>query len=129
MSNLFTHPIHLGLGAKALPQPEFPRASWYDDYAARHAVDENEGRLVSLHTFGESWDSWEMHPAGDEVVVCLKGAMTLHQELVDGSKPTVTLGEGDYAINPPGAWHTVDVSGDATALFITVGLGTQHRPR
>jgi quercetin dioxygenase-like cupin family protein len=129
MSNLFTHPIHLGLGAKALPQPEFTGMGWYRDYVARHAADGNEGRLVSLYTFKESWDSWEMHPAGDEVVVCLKGTMTLHQELADGTKQTVTLGEGDYAINPPGAWHTIDVGGDATAVFITAGLGTQHRPR
>ena len=42
---------------------------------------------------------------------------------------TVTLGPGDYAINPPGAWHTADVEEEAAALFITAGLGTEHRPR
>ena len=26
-------------------------------------------------------------------------------------------------------WHTADVAGPATALFITAGLGTRHRPR
>ena len=45
----------------------------------------------------------------------------------DGS--TVELGEGQYAINEPGVWHTADVAGEATALFITAGLGTEHRPR
>jgi hypothetical protein len=55
--------------------------------------------------------------------------MTLHQQLADGSESTVTLGPGEYAINPPGAWHTADIDGEATALFITPGLGTQHRPR
>ncbi len=127
--NLFTHPLHLGLGATAIPQPEFTGMEWYEGYIARHAGDGKEGRLVSLYTFSESWDSWEMHPAGDEVVVCTAGRITLHQEMVDGSKATVTIGPGEYAINPPGAWHTADVEGEATALFITSGLGTEHRPR
>jgi hypothetical protein len=39
------------------------------------------------------------------------------------------LGPGDYAINPPGSWHTADVAEPVTALFITVGEGTSHRPR
>jgi len=60
---------------------------------------------------------------------CVAGRMTLHQEMADGSKASVTIGAGDYAINPPGAWHTADIDGEATALFITAGMGTQHRPR
>ena len=127
--SLFTFPIHLGLGAKALPQPEFTGLEWYEAYAARAAADGAEGRLVSLYTFAESWDSWEMHPAGDEVVLCTAGSLTLHQEHPDRTTATVTLGPGDYAINPPGVWHTADVAGEATALFITAGAGTQHRPR
>jgi hypothetical protein len=55
--------------------------------------------------------------------------MTLHQERADGSKHSVQLGTGEYAINEPGTWHTADVTGKATALFITAGVGTQHRPR
>lgn len=127
--SLFTHPVHLGLGATALAQPEFTGLEWYEGYAERTAADGREGRLVSMYRFDESWDMWEMHPVGDELVLCIEGAMTLHQELADGEKRTVTLGPGDYAINPPGAWHTADVEGSATALFITSGEGTQHRPR
>jgi quercetin dioxygenase-like cupin family protein len=41
----------------------------------------------------------------------------------------VTLRAGDYAINPPGVWHTADVAGETTALFITAGMGTENRPR
>lgn len=122
-------PLHLGLGASAVPQPEFAGIDWYEDYAARHASDGAEGRLVSLHTFAESWPSWEMHPAGAEVVVCTAGEMTLIQERVGGTQDSVTLRAGDYAINLPGVWHTADVAGTATALFITAGLGTEHRPR
>lgn len=124
------YPLHLGLGASAVPQPEFTGAmEWYGDYVARHAADGAEGRLVSLHSFDESWDSWEMHPAGDEVVVCLAGEITLLREFADGSSDAVTLAAGHYAINPPGAWHTADVTASARCLFITAGLGTQHRSR
>jgi mannose-6-phosphate isomerase-like protein (cupin superfamily) len=127
--SLFTHPVHLGLGATAAIQPAFSGMEWYEDYATRSASDGIEGRLVSLYTFTENWDSWEMHPSGAEVVLCTAGAMTIHQEMADGSRATVTLGPGDYAINPPGVWHTADVEGEATALFITAGFGTEHRPR
>lgn len=129
MPNLFTHPLHLGLGATAVPQPEFTGMEWYDGYSARTEADGAEGRLVSLYTFTEDWTSWECHPGGHEVVLCTAGRMTLHQEMADGSKASVSIGPGEYAINPPGAWHTADVEGEATALFITAGMGTTHRPR
>ncbi len=127
--NLFTHPIHLGLGAKALVQPAFTGMDWYSAYGERHDGDGAEGRLVTMYRFTQSWDSWEMHPAGDEVVLCIDGQMTLHQEHADGTIATVTIGPGEYVVNPPGCWHTSDVEADATALFITAGLGTEHRPR
>lgn len=129
MPSLFTTPIHLGLGALAEVQPDFTGMAWYADYAARTAADGDEGRLVTMYRFTESWDMWEMHPNGHEVVVCLSGEMTLHQEMADGSNATVAIGPGDYVINPPGAWHTADVAAKATALFITAGMGTAHRPR
>lgn len=125
---LAENPIHLGLGATAIGQPKFNGMEWYAGYGQRHAADGIEGRLVSMHTFSQSWDVWEMHPKGAEVVVCTSGQITLVQE-VDGDEKRTTLNEGEYAINPPGVWHTADVKSPATALFITAGLGTEHRPR
>ena len=123
-------PIHLGLGASAYVEPEFTGdMSWYEAYGARHAADGAEGRLVSLHRFTENWDMWEMHPKGSEVVLCLSGAMTLHQEGPSGSVEQTVLEAGHYAINSPGVWHTADVTGEASALFMTAGEGTEHRPR
>jgi quercetin dioxygenase-like cupin family protein len=61
--------------------------------------------------------------------LCTAGTMTLHQEKADGSTQSLHLGPGDYAINEPGTWHSADVVGEATVLFITAGAGTQHRPR
>ena len=125
---LSAHPVHLGLGASAVSEPEFTGMDWYAGYGERHASDGREGRLVSLFTFGSSWDSWEMHPEGYELVVCTAGSMTLVQE-VDGDEVRTTLGPGEYAINEPGVWHTADVNSPATVMFVTAGLGTQHRPR
>jgi Cupin domain len=128
-ARLDTRFIHLGLGATAETLPPFTGMEWYEAYGARAAADGIEGRLVSQYTFTESWAAWEMHPAGAEVVICTAGAMTLIQEHPDGQVTQTALTAGDYAINPPGIWHTADIAGSATAIFITAGEGTQHRPR
>jgi quercetin dioxygenase-like cupin family protein len=122
-------PLHLGLGGKAVAQPEFTGMEWFAGYVDRNAADGREARLVSLYSFSESWTSWERHPVGDEAVICTAGEITLIQELPDGTTESVALRAGDYAINPRGVWHTADVAGHATALFITAGVGTEHRPR
>jgi quercetin dioxygenase-like cupin family protein len=70
-----------------------------------------------------------MHPAGDEVVCCLQGQMTLHQQMPDGTTASYELGAGEYAINPRGAWHTADAEAPVVALFITAGKDTTNRPR
>jgi len=129
MPALDTHFLHLGRGATAVPQPEFTGGAWYQGYGERHDNDGADGRLVSMYRSTESWTEWEMHPAGEEVVICTAGAITLVQEFAEGGTATVTLGPGDYAVNPRGCWHTADVSGSATCIFITAGLGTEGRPR
>ncbi len=127
--NIFNQPIHLGIGASAIEQPPFAGTECYKDYADRHNADGAEGRLVSAHEFTENWAHWEMHPNGEEVLVCLSGQINLHQQLTDETTQSVILKQGDYAINPRGIWHSADVSGEATVLFITAGLDTQHKPR
>jgi quercetin dioxygenase-like cupin family protein len=128
--DLASRPIHLGLGASAEVEPEFTGdMQWYRDYEDRHTADGAEGRIVGIHTFTESWGMWEMHPAGCEVVLCTAGTMTLLQELPDGQVQKTTLNPGQYAINAPGVWHTADIESEATAIFITAGMGTEHRPR
>lgn len=123
------NPIHLGRGATAIPQPDFTGGmAWYMAYGERHGGDGTDGRLLSMHTFEEPWDSWEMHPSGAEVVVVTAGELTLIQEL-DGAERRIRLSAGEYAINPPGVWHTADADAPVTALFVTTGDGTENRPR
>ncbi len=122
-------PIHLGRSGTMTSEPPFGRdMSWYVDYAARHADDGTEGRLVGVMSFTEDWKGWERHPAGGELVYCISGRMILHQEMADGVV-TTELDAGQYAINPPGIWHTADIPEPATALFITAGMGTENRVR
>lgn len=128
---LAARPIHLGPGPSAVPQPAFTGAmEWYAGYGARHGADGPEGRLVAAHTFERSWTSWERHPAGPEVVFVVAGSLVVIQE-IGGQERRLTLRAGEYGINPAGVWHTADVEGGSpcTALFITPGEGTEHRPR
>lgn len=127
------HFVHLGLGATTIPLPRHTGdVSWYAEYGQRHADDGTDGRLVSMHTFSESWDTWEMHPNGSELVLCVAGSVMLTQEARDGTVSTVTISAGEAVVNAPGVWHTADLvegAADPTVVFITAGVGTQMRDR
>lgn len=89
--------------------------------------DFKEKRLVSHYTFEQDWNSWEMHPAGEEVVCLLSGQVNFVLEQ-DGRERTVSLNTpGDYILVPRGTWHTAKVYTRSSVLFITPGEGTQHR--
>ena len=127
--DLTTTPIHLGLGSRALPIEGF---AWHPEvleaYGAAVADDGPDGRLVMVFEGSASWDSWERHPAGAEVVICLSGRMTVIRE-IDGDHDRVELGPHEAMINPAGVWHTADVHQPGLFMTITPGLGTEHRPR
>lgn len=85
------------------------------------------GRLVSAYRFDGDWASWERHPAGEELVVMLEGAMTLALETPEGER-RMRVEQGEAFLIPKGFWHRgVDCAG-AKALFVTEGEGTEHRP-
>jgi mannose-6-phosphate isomerase-like protein (cupin superfamily) len=120
--------IHLGVGSTATPLPDF---AWSPEYLAgyqeRFAADGAEGRLICVMSQEETWDSWERHPAGDEVVVLLSGRVDLVQDL-DGAEHVVELQPGQAVINPAGVWHTARVHEPGVALFVTPGRGTESKP-
>ncbi|MGI9592082.1 MAG: cupin domain-containing protein [Myxococcota bacterium] len=85
-------------------------------------------RMLALLAFESDWSSWEMHPAGDEVLVLLSGAVDLILERGEGPQ-RVSLRDGACAVVPRGVWHTADVVEPARVLHLTLGQGTEHRPR
>jgi mannose-6-phosphate isomerase-like protein (cupin superfamily) len=85
------------------------------------------GWLVATFPMGASWDVWEVHPEGDEVVLLLAGAIDLVLERA-GGLDVVALTAGRAAIVPAGTWHTAVVREPGVALHVTWGAGTDHRP-
>jgi mannose-6-phosphate isomerase-like protein (cupin superfamily) len=116
--------LHLTDGPDVAPVPVGP------DFWQRleERTDLADGRLVMAVRQSEDWPQWEMHPAGEEVVVQLSGAMALVLEEPGGER-TVEVGAGEAVIVPRGIWHRGLVRAPGNALFITRGAGTQHRPR
>jgi len=130
-ARLDEYPVHLGADGSVAPLPRFTGAGeWYGEYERRFLADGPAGRLVSWHRFDSSWTEWEMHPNGEELVVCLSGPVSFVQE-IDGRSRAVSLQAGEWLINPAGVWHTADIAGGDTVvcLFITSGIGTSSRPR
>jgi quercetin dioxygenase-like cupin family protein len=120
--------VHLGLGSRAVPLPDF---AWTPEYMERYrtesAGDGGEGRLVCIVAQDATWDGWERHPAGEELVVLLSGRLDVIQDL-EGGRNLVELHPGEALINPTGVWHTAVVHEPGQALFITPGDGTEHKP-
>ncbi|MEV6332410.1 cupin domain-containing protein [Streptomyces sp. NPDC051909] len=127
--DLRTTPVHLGLGSTARLVEGF---AWDPEtlqaYSAAVAADGAEGRMVMIFDGDGPGDHWESHPAGDELIVCLSGSVTVTRDL-DGVPDRVLLGPGEATVNPAGVWHAVDMTGPTSILTITAGLGTDHRPR
>lgn len=86
------------------------------------------GRLVSAYRFSGDWPSWERHPAGDELVLQLSGAMDFVLEEGGGRERTLSLRGRAAVVVPRGVWHTARVFEPSEALFVTRGEGTEHRP-
>ncbi|MFI5046117.1 MAG: cupin domain-containing protein [Acidimicrobiia bacterium] len=127
--DLSTTCVHLGLGARVDLLPDFEWTPEYlTAYRDRTEGDGDDGRLVGYFEQGVSWDSWERHPGGEELVVLVSGRVDLFQE-IDGEVHKVELTPGTAVVNPRGVWHTADVHDPGHALFITPGRGTEVRPR
>ena len=88
--------------------------------------DNFKGRvLVSCFSFDSDWETWEMHPAGDEVGCLLSGRVSFEFE---GRGHVGELAEpGQFLIVPRGTWHTAHTGVPTTMLFVTPGEGTQNK--
>jgi hypothetical protein len=71
---------------------------------------------------------WEMHPAGDEILLALSGAAELVLDFASGEKRVSLTRETPCYIVPQGIWHRLLVREPGLLMFLTAGTGTQHRP-
>ncbi len=85
------------------------------------------GRLVGTFHNAQDWDIWEMHPAGDELVCLLSGAIGVVLDEERGER-VIDLEPGQTCIVPRGVWHRAVVRRPGDTLHITRGEGTRHRP-
>ncbi|MFZ0251678.1 MAG: cupin domain-containing protein [Acidimicrobiales bacterium] len=118
--------VHLGPGSRATPLPDFDWAQ-VEAYRTRFVGDGREGRLVCVVAQDATWDGWERHPSGEELVYLVSGRIDLVQE-IDGAEHVVELRPGQAVINPANVWHTARVHEPGVGLFITPGDGTEFRP-
>lgn len=82
--------------------------------------------LVSEHRFERDWDTWEIHPAGDEILYLLEGKAVLHL-LVDGEERRIAFDRpGSALVVPRDTWHTAKVGAPCRILFVTPGEGTRN---
>ena len=92
-------------------------------------IELHSGRLVTLFHIQntDEWVHWEMHPAGDELVYLLAGAIDLVLQAENGER-IIALRARAAGIIPRGVWHRAIVHTPSDLLFITRGAGTQLRP-
>ena len=83
--------------------------------------------LVAVHSFDSDWRTWEMHPAGDEVVCLLEGQVDLVLATPDGESASSLSRSGEFIVVPKATWHTARVHAPTRMLFITPGEGTENR--
>jgi mannose-6-phosphate isomerase-like protein (cupin superfamily) len=86
------------------------------------------GTMISAGAGAGDWTTWEMHPAGAEVLVILEGAPRIWLEHPDGRLEAISANAGATVIVPKGAWHRVECEGPHKILYVTYGAGTAHRP-
>ena len=131
MSNAFDiskTPIHIGDSQTVFALSNFTfDGQSFEQYIGEHCLD-GPGWLMMIEESPANWGSWERHPAGVEIVHVLRGSGTFFQDLPEGVS-ALPFGPGITLINPPGVWHTADVSEPMQAIYITPCPDTEHKPR
>ena len=118
--------VHLGDGGAATPIPVTD--SFWSDLTSGRMPEAEDGRLVMQLEAAEEWDSWEMHPEGEELVLLMSGSVDFILDR-DGKESAIELrAPGSFVLVPRGTWHRARPRAPSSLLFITPGRGTQHRP-
>jgi len=102
--------------------------SFWPDLAAGKFPELDRGRLMSAFTFTGAWDTWERHPAGEELVMLLGGAVTLMLEEAECVRVVALTRPGAYVLVARNTSHTARAEVESSLVFLTPGAGTDHRP-
>lgn len=123
--DLFSTFVHVK-GNGAASSIEVNETFWQDLMTGAR-TDLNEGWLAAAFRMTGNSPTWEMHPAGDELLLLLSGKVDIVMQ--DGEdERIVELRAGRACIVPRGAWHRQVVHEPGELLGITFGKGTEHRP-
>lgn len=123
--------VHLEDGGDAATIPIGP--SFWPKLMAGDVTDEDvrrvgqaEGWLLAAFECRESMKHWEMHPAGDEVLILKSGEVDIVFDEPGGER-VLTLLPGGVCVVPKGVWHQQRVRAPGEMIAVTYGKGTQHR--
>lgn len=83
--------------------------------------------LIARFDFDADWPSWEIHPAGDEIVVLLSGYADMVLERGGTHQLSSLSMPGSFLIVPKGTWHTARTKVPTSMLFVTPGEGTGNK--
>jgi hypothetical protein len=123
---IFNTYLHVQDGGRT--EPIAVSESFWQEVAQGDRPELNQGRLMSALTFSQPWPTWERHPAGEELVLLLAGAVTIVLEESSGERSILLDQIGAYVLVPTGVWHTAQTTVTTRLLFLTPGAGTEHRP-
>jgi mannose-6-phosphate isomerase-like protein (cupin superfamily) len=116
--------IHLREDGRALP------VAWTPD-VFRRLVTGDRDRVIGAKHGAEPADfhadEWEVHPAGDELLYLLTGAIDAVLDEPGGERE-VNLRGGQALLVPQGVWHRLILRQPSDLLFITPVSGTLHWP-
>jgi mannose-6-phosphate isomerase-like protein (cupin superfamily) len=100
------------------------REFWPDLLSGKRDID---GSLMMAFPMTEDMTHWEIHPAGDEVLIALSGRMTVVIETPAGERE-IALDAGQACVVPRDHWHRLKVRDPGEVIFLTPGQGTEHKP-
>lgn len=100
----------------------------------RMAVGSGDWQLASFHVETDAdvhADHWEMHPAGEEAVCCVRGAFRVYLRAADpdAADIPVRLRAGQAVIVPRGTWHRLELDEPSDLMSITMRHGTRTERR
>lgn len=84
--------------------------------------------VIQRFEFDEPWETWEVHPEGDEFVYLLSGDTEFIVKMPGEAPRTVRVNQpGSDVMVPKGAWHTARPLEPTSMRFVTPGEGTLNQ--